>query len=226
MLISKTVLKKWIAHNIREQGYGSGYTYRVLTEDNQFRKLANIQAMSPGEVIHVQVFANRGYAPSSLFKLVIPKPDEIYLPTPVKNNCRDWQRERCYRAEGQMVYRFAYDYPRRLTLEQCIKLARVVATDYALGFVPEIEISKRRKATSISYNLSRKIVLAAGWGQSKKVVLHELAHQIVYNCNGDDPGHGRHFVTTMMDLYEKHLGWDRTIMKEILLKNNVEFLEE
>lgn len=136
------------------------------------------------------------------------------------NPLRDYQRSKVYKAERMMIRMFGES--ERLTPEQCQELANEVWSDY--GFEsepPTIIVTSAKKSFSSSYSWNKTIKLAAGWGQAKKVVLHEIAHQIVDNgFHYPDPAHGKYFTAIILDLYEMYLGWHRESMMSCFKTHN------
>jgi hypothetical protein len=125
---------------------------------------------------------------------------------------RDNQRQKVYNAETMMLRMFGDT--ERLTPEQCQELANEVWADYGFENKPPTVIvgnAKTRKSSSYKWNATIK--LAAGWGQAKKVVLHEITHQIIDNgYKYPDPGHGKYFTAVLLEVYEMYLGWNKDSM--------------
>ena len=133
---------------------------------------------------------------------------------------RDNQRSKVYAAERRMIKSFGET--EKLDPDQCQELANEIWNDY--GFEsnpPTVIVSNAKKRYSTSSRWNATIKLAAGWGQAKKVVLHEIAHQIIDNgYKYPDPGHGKYFTAILLELYEMYLGWNHSIMLDCFAKHN------
>lgn len=198
----------------------SGYSFDCYINDYfvgnsaKMRKQAN-----ENDKIKIEVCAGKGwnryYVRTIRFTIVNDQQaikEYRKLNTKYFNSLRDSQRSKVYTAERMMKRMFGE--PERLTPEQCQELANEIWLDY--GFEsepPKVIVSNRKKNCSTSHAWLREIRLAAGWGQNKKTVLHEICHQIIDNgFKYPDPGHGKYFTSILLDLYEMYMGWNRESM--------------
>lgn len=210
-------INDYISYNL--YGYGQGYRFDCFINDDfvgnssEMRKLAQEH-----DEIKVEIYSGmKSYWGANhvktLYFTIENDPNVLKNYHKIKiTKPHDSQRQKVYNAETRMLAFF--DTPEKLSPENCQNLANEVWQDYGFNSnPPTVIVSSAKKRTSTSYSWNRTIKLAQGWGQSKKVVLHEIAHQIVDNgYRYNDPGHGKHFTAILLELYEMYLGWNREQM--------------
>lgn len=229
--LPKTTIKKWLSLYLQDMGYRQGYTYYLnITNTNDpwyynFNKLPNLFS---GQHIRLSVCTNKDKYELNNFSLQIPSLEEIRAKILFSKNDpipqRDYQRSKVYRAEKRMLYFFEYN-GERLSESEISTLSSQVCSQYNI-IPPKIRIAAGKKTRCTSYGYLREIKLAKGWGQDKMVVLHELAHQIVWQRDYSVKGHGEYFVSIMACLYAQYLKWDMKEMRRILNTYKVKYVPE
>lgn len=218
---AKTTIRKWLSHELQDRGYRQGFTYFVSLDRQNWYRFSRLPVLSPGDCVRVSVSITRGRYEVDQFSITLP--DRIKLePTKrkAKDMYRDYQRSKVYRVERMMKHAFEYQ-ENRMSQSEIEALVETVAKDYNI-VAPKVVITPARKVTSCSVGYLCEIRLAKGWGQDKKVVLHEMAHQIVFQSDIITTSHGGIFVSIMIDLYCKYLGWSMLTMKDLLKEHKVD----
>lgn len=120
---------------------------------------------------------------------------------------RDYQRSKVYRWERATIDN-QYDHAKqRLTDEEIAVLLADICQRFNLTPLSFIVTSRRQRTSCYRRG---QLVLAEGWGRSKRVVLHEAAHHL---AKGDL--HKADFVSAVVRLYSDYLN----IQIEELLEN-------
>lgn len=123
---------------------------------------------------------------------------------PLTPRAKDSQRAKVYSAE-QVIRGRAGNIGgvAANALAQKIAASKYVQNNYGI-VKPRIEVSTRRTRTSAAFYWEQRIVLAAGWGCTTDVVIHEMAH--LYASPAGDPGHDWLFCSIYLDLVRKFMG--------------------
>ena len=119
---------------------------------------------------------------------------------------RDSNRQKVYNWERSNLPR-----GKKLSQTQIDKLVSEVYDTYGFsGREPRVKVSYRKWTTSSYHPMCHEIRLAAGWGQEKMTVLHEVAHALINSMGLEKKvaSHGKEFVSLFMELSELWLTMD------------------
>jgi len=127
-----------------------------------------------------------------------------------------WERQ--FQEQHKIIRRGRYDYTNtvenEMTLKECKALADKVCKHWKIR---EREVHDGRGCRS-AYSMGGYIKLPR-WARQPVVVLHEMAHEIIYSTLGyhNRASHGREFLGTEMYLLVKFAGYD---IKELVRTAN------
>lgn len=125
---------------------------------------------------------------------------------PLRRTGRDSQRQKVYHAEQRVLRPGQRQLsPREVNeLVRKIRTSAYVVRNYGDPGHVKVTITRQRKATSAAFPFRGEIRLAAAWGCSADVVVHEMAH--MYASPMGDPGHDWLFCHIYLDFVRKFIG--------------------
>jgi hypothetical protein len=200
-----------------DREYGNGFGYSPVYLNGERIKYAELKKLAQeGDKVEIEVYSSRGWFYVGTVSFAISYDEGLiesyrsYKRNSLSVRTRDNQR--------QKVYSWQTFLPRgeRLTSQQCNKIAAEIYTDYGFPHKqPEIIVTKAKKSYSTYYRWDHQIRLAAGWGQYRRVVLHELTHALLntMGLSGKIQPHGKEFVALFTEMCELYLDGDITEAK-------------
>lgn len=198
-----------ISAKLWDRGFTHGYVYECeLNGEFVSGGISNLRKQAKvGDRVQVDVYSRGNWWMHESVTFYIEQDDELVdyykrIGRPRRRyRNRDYQRQKVYDWEQQLPQ----GPELRLSAVEDL-IAEVFDTYGVKGQEPRVEISRRKKVTSTYFPMTHTIKLAAGWGQSTKVVLHETAHALIKVMGLNDvASHGREFVSLVMELYQLFL---------------------
>lgn len=150
---------------------------------------------------------------------------------------RDSQRSKEYKWEWALE-KEAQLKKEKLTFKQCRVLMEVVWLDTTGGHeycdTTQTRPPRLKKAhglrRSSCFRVFPPVIELTKWGHNAMTVLHEVGHAIMRKSEFKTgqfkilPAHGPHFVTLVMRLYEKYLGFNRAAMEQSARERRLKFV--
>jgi hypothetical protein len=138
---------------------------------------------------------------------------------------RDSQRKKLYSWEDTVTYQHSnYEYvvyniadgPTGMSLDHCRMLIARAWRYYSKGPAPGLHDG--RGARQAAYILDTHEVRLPRWARQPHVVLHEVAHGLMFERAPLEPRHGAVYVRVYCDLMSRYLGLSRNDLYESAMR--------